>query len=119
LFRRGPRIAAADREVDATQRAAAERERLIVADVRLRYGSAAAAARDVAVADDAVAVFRRQLELLRQRVEEGASRPLDRDLFDVEVRRAESDRLLAVSRAGAALYELRRALGQPASMPLK
>ncbi len=118
LFRRGPRVAAAEREVDVSQRAVAERARLVSADVRTRYGAAAAAVREVSVADDALATLRRQLDLLSQRVQEGASPPLDRDLLAVEVRRAESDRLLAMGRADAAMYDLRRALGQGADVRL-
>lgn len=118
LFRRGPRVSAAEREVEATQHAAAERARMVAADVRMRYGSAAAAVREVAIADNLAASASQQLDLLRQRVEQGAAPPLDRDLFDVEARRLQSDRLLAVARADRAMYELRRAMGQPADTPL-
>jgi cobalt-zinc-cadmium efflux system outer membrane protein len=43
---------------------------------------------------------------------------LERDLMDVELRRFESDRLLAAARADAALFELRRTVGLAADVPL-
>jgi cobalt-zinc-cadmium efflux system outer membrane protein len=119
LYRRGPRVVAAEREIEAAQYAAADRARITAGDVRMRYGNAAAAARDVAVADNLVAAAKEQLALLAGRVEQGAAPPLDRDVFQVEVRRLESERLLAAARADAAIFELRRAMGLPPDQPLK
>ena len=111
LFRRGRRVAVADREVTAVQLAVADRERLLAAEVRMRYGDVLATVRDLAIVDELVATTRRQLELLRSRVEEGATPPLERDLLTVELRRLESDRLLLAGRTEAALFELKRVLG--------
>lgn len=113
VFRRPARLKVGDRDVEAVEHSVADRARLLEADVRTRYGEAAAAVRELAVADSVTTSSRRQFELLRARVEAGASPPLDRDLLDVEVRRLESDRLLAIGRVDAALYELKRLLGLP------
>lgn len=118
LFRKGGRIQTADRELEASQFAASDRERVLAAEVRMQYGVAAAAARSLAVADDLVAAARRQLELLRARVQEGATPPLERDLLDVEVRRLETERLLSLGRAEAALVQLKRLLGLSPDQPL-
>jgi cobalt-zinc-cadmium efflux system outer membrane protein len=118
LFRRGRRVAVADREVTAVQLAVADRERLLAAEVRMRYGDVLATVRDVAIFDELVATTRRQHELLRSRVEEGATPPLERDLLNVELRRLEADRLLLVGRTEAALVELKRVLGMRADEPL-
>jgi cobalt-zinc-cadmium efflux system outer membrane protein len=118
LFRRGQRMAVADREVTAVQLAVADRERLLAAEVRMRYGDVLATIRDVATIDELVATARRQHELLRARAEEGATPPLERDLLTVELRRLESDRLLLAGRTEAALFELKRALGMRADTPL-
>lgn len=118
LFRRSTRVTVADREVEATEQAVGDRIRALVADVRMRYGHAAAAVRDVAVADNLAVSARRELDLLRQRVDEGASTPLERDLLDVELRRLEAERFLAAGRAEAALFELKRIMGMPADAPL-
>jgi outer membrane protein, heavy metal efflux system len=118
LFRRSPRVAIAEREVAATELGVADRERLLAAEVRMRYGEVVATLRDVTIVDELVATTRRQLELLRSRVEEGATPPLERDLLDVELRRLESDRLLQAGRTEAALFELRRVLGMNADTSL-
>ncbi len=118
LFRRTARVEVREREIEATEQSAADRVRTIVADVRMRYGAAAAAARDVAVVEQVAASIRRQHDIMRQRAGEGASPPLERDLVEVELRRAESEQLLAAGRAEAALFDLKRLLGMSAETPL-
>lgn len=111
LFRRSRRTAVADRDVTVVELAVADRERLLGAEVRTRYGEVIAAVRDLAVLDQLLTATERQHGLLRSRVEEGASPPLDRDLLSVELRRLESDRWLQAGRAEAALFALKRVLG--------
>ncbi len=60
LFRRSPRVAVADREVAATELAVADRERLLAAEVRVRYGDVVAAQRELTILDELVATTRRQ-----------------------------------------------------------
>ncbi len=111
LFRRPGRVQTADRELAVTRFAVADRERLLVADVRMLYGVAAAAVRDLTVADDVIAVARRQWDLVRARVDAGGTPPLERDLLEVELRRFETDRLLAAGRADVAMVLLKQVLG--------
>jgi cobalt-zinc-cadmium efflux system outer membrane protein len=118
LFRRSRRVAVADREVGVTELSVADQERLLKAEVRMRYGEVVAALRDLTILDELVAATRRQHELLRSRVEEGATPPLERDLLNVELRRVEADRLLLAGRTEAALVELKRVLGMRAEDPL-
>ena len=118
LFRRSGRVAVADREIGVTELAVADQERLLAAEVRMRYGDVVRALRDLAILNELVATTRRQHELLRSRVEEGATPPLERDLLDVELRRLESDRLLQAGRTEAALFELKRVLGMRAEASL-
>lgn len=118
LFRRPRRVAVADRQVIAVQLAVADRQRLLEAQVRNGYGEVLAAVRDLAILDDLVETTRRQHGLLRARVDEGATPPLERDLLDVELRRLESDRLLQQGRTEAALFALKRVLGMRAGAAL-
>ena len=111
LFRRDARVAVADRQVAAAELAVADRQRLLIANVRARYGDVLTVVRDLRLFDDLVAATGRQHDLLRARVDEGATAPLDRDLVTVELRRLESERVLQVGRAEAALIELKRVLG--------
>jgi len=118
LFRRSARVETADRGLQATQFAVSDRERVLIANVRMQYGLAAAAVRDLTVADEVVATAQRQLDVVRARVDAGGTPPLERDLLDVELRRFESVRLLAVGRADVALVQLKQWLGMSPEEPL-
>jgi outer membrane protein, heavy metal efflux system len=118
LFRRSGRVAVADREITTAQLAVADRERVLAADVRTRYGDVLATIRDLALFDEIVAATQNQFDLLRSRVEQGASPPLERDLLDVELRRVQADRLLQTARTDAAVFELKRVLGMKADATL-
>ena len=118
LFRRNGRIAVADREVTVAQLSASDRERLLAAEVRTRYGDVLAMIRDLALFDEIVAAAQNQFALLRSRVEEGTSPPLERDLLDVELRRVQVDRLLQAGRTETAVFELKRVLGMKADAML-
>jgi outer membrane protein, heavy metal efflux system len=118
LFRRSGRVAVADREITTAQLAVADRERVLAADVRTRYGDVLATIRDLALFDEIVAATQNQFDLLRSRVEQGASPPLERDLLDVELRRVQADRLLQTARTEAAVFELKRVLGMKADATL-
>jgi len=50
-------------------------------------------------------VTQNQFDLLRSRVEQGASPPLERDLLDVELRRVQADRLLQAGRTETAVFD--------------
>src|SRR5688572_16859930 len=119
LFRRGPRVAVADREAEAVEQSVADRARMLVARVRLKYGETAAALRALAIAGELAMSAERDLALRTSRVAEGASPPLERDMLDVEHRRLESDRLLAEGTVEAAMVELKRLLGLSAAAPLR
>jgi outer membrane protein, heavy metal efflux system len=111
LFRRAGRVAVADREVEATERAVADRERLLAADVRAKYGAVAGAVRELAISDDLVAATVQQRALVHARVEQGSTPPLERNMLDVEVRRLDAERLLQAGQVETALVELKRLLG--------
>jgi cobalt-zinc-cadmium efflux system outer membrane protein len=119
LFRRSGRVGTADRSVAVLQFGAEDRERVLVADVRMQYGVAVAAIRDMAVAEDLLSAARRQLDLVRARVEAGSTPPLDRDLLDVDVRRLDAASLVAIGRADVALVRLKQLLGMAPSEPLR
>jgi outer membrane protein, heavy metal efflux system len=118
LFRRSGRIGVADREITIAQLAVADRERLLAAEVRVRYGDVLAAIRDLTLLDELVAATQKQYDLLRSRVEEGASPPLERDLLEVELRRLQAERLLQAGRTETAMFELKRILGREAGATL-
>jgi cobalt-zinc-cadmium efflux system outer membrane protein len=119
LFRRTARVRVAERETEAVEQSVADRTRALVADVRLKYGEAAAAIRALSIADELATAAQRDLTLRQSRVAEGASPPLERDILDVEFRRLESDRWLAEGMVQSALFELKQLLGLPATTSLR
>jgi cobalt-zinc-cadmium efflux system outer membrane protein len=119
LFRRSGRVQTTERGLTATQLAVADRERLLIAEVRMQYGVAAAAVRDVVVADDLVAAAQQQWDVVRARVDAGGTPPLERDLLEVELRRFEAGRLLAAGRADVAVVQLKQLLGMSPNEPLQ
>jgi len=119
LFRRPARVAVADRAIEVSERAVEDRTRLLVGDVRNRFGNAAAAIRDLSLADDAVELIARQFELLRQRASEGSVPLLERDELEVELRRYEADRLLASGRVEASLIALKKTMGIAIDTPVQ
>jgi cobalt-zinc-cadmium efflux system outer membrane protein len=119
LFRKAGRVGVADREIDATRHGVADRERLLAAEVRTRYGDVIVAVRELAVLDDLLETISRQQALVAARVEQGATPPLERDILRVELQRIQSERLLQSGAVERAMIELKRVLGMAADAPLK
>jgi cobalt-zinc-cadmium efflux system outer membrane protein len=119
LFRKTGRVAVAEQELQATRQSVSDRERLLAADVRMKYGEVVAAVRDLSVSDDLVATTTRQSELLRARVEQGGTPPLDGNMVEVELRRLQADRLLQAGQVDRAVIDLKRVLGMKANAPLQ
>ena len=118
LRRKAGRVNVAAREVEATELALADRQRLLVGDVRMKFGEALTAVRDLSVSDDLVATTARQHTLVTARAEQGAVPPLERDTLRVELQRLEADRMLLAGHAEHALIELKRLLGLAPDAPL-
>ncbi len=119
LYRKTGRVDTADRELDATRHTVADRERLLVADVRTKYGDAAAAVRTLTVLDDLFDTLSRQHAIVTARVEQGATPPLERDMLRVELQRLGSERLLQAGAVDRAMIELKRVLGMMADIPVR
>jgi cobalt-zinc-cadmium efflux system outer membrane protein len=119
LFRRPGRLAVAERELETTEIRLRDRERLLAADVRVAYGEVLGAIRDLSTLDALAEAITRQEELLRARVEQGATPPLERDLLTVELRRLDAERVLASGEVEAAMFGLKRAIGVAPDTPLK
>jgi cobalt-zinc-cadmium efflux system outer membrane protein len=119
LFRKTGRVTVAEQMLQATQRSISDRERLLAAEVRMKYGEVVAAVRDLSVTDDVIATAARQVELLRARVEQGGTPPLERDVVDVELRRLQAERLLQAGQVDRVVVELKRLIGMRGDAPLQ
>jgi len=119
LFRKTGRIGVAEREIEATRHAVVDRERVLAADVRTKYGELAVAIRGVAVLDDLIDATSRQHGLVAARVDQGATPPLERDMLSVELQQLQSERLLQSGSVERAMIALKRVLGMAANAPLR
>ena len=119
LFRKAGRVAVAEHELHAMEQGVSDRERLLAADVRMKYGEVVAAVRDLSINDDLVATTVRQVELLRARVDQCGTPPLERNMVEVELRRLEAERLLQAGQVDRAVFELKRLLGMGVNAALQ
>jgi len=118
LFRKTGRVNVAERGLEVSQHGTADRERLLVSDVRMKYGEVLASVRELSIADELVAATARQREVQTARAEEGAIAPLERDMVRVELQRLEADRMLLAGHTEHALIELKRLVGLAADTPV-
>jgi cobalt-zinc-cadmium efflux system outer membrane protein len=118
LFRKAGRVGVVDREIEASRHAVADRERLLAAEVRSKYGDIAVAIRELAVLDNLFDAASTQHALVAARVDQGGAPPLERDMLKVELQRLESERLLQSGTVERAMIELKRLLGIAADAQL-
>ena len=111
LFRRPARLAAAQREVEATRHSIEDQERRLASRVREQAGGLLAARRGVDVMTEALTAARRMRELLDSKVSEGDIPRLEANIAAVEVGRMEADLALARADADAGAVELRALVG--------
>ena len=120
LFRKTGRVDAAERGIDVTRHAVADRERLFgrrrTDAVRRSHGRDPNALR---VLDNLFDALARRYKLVTARVEQGATPPLERDMLLVERQRVESEQLGQSGAVERAMIELRRVLGVTADTPLR
>jgi cobalt-zinc-cadmium efflux system outer membrane protein len=95
-----------------------DRERRLVADVRMKAGELLAAQRSLSVTDDLLAVNRDALRLVQNRVREGATPSLEENLMLVEVNRLDAMRQMLTSRVDIALLQLKALVGMAPEAPL-
>ena len=117
--RRSARIAVAQKELEAREFELANQERLLAADVRLKFGEALAAIRKLSVTETTLAAAKRGYELVAARVTEGKIAPLEQNIFLVEVNRLKSIRETAEGKVETAMFELRNMIGMKPEDPIR
>jgi outer membrane protein, heavy metal efflux system len=116
--RKDGRVGVAERELDLKRALLAERERRLRADVRMKAGEVLAARRNVAVTLELLEANRQALGLVRDRVREGAVRPIDENLQLLEVNRLETTETMQRSRLEVLSLQLVSAAGLSIDTPL-
>ncbi|HQX80433.1 MAG TPA: TolC family protein, partial [Vicinamibacterales bacterium] len=119
LFRRDARVTAADHLVHQAESKVQDEVREWAAVVRERAAGVLASVRQLEIADSRARFAKTRFELLAARTEAGAARPLDRDLADVEWRRAQAEVLAWQSTVDQGMAGLKSAIGMPADVPLR
>jgi len=117
--RRSARIAVAQKELEAREFDLTNRERLLAADVRIKFGEAVALIKKINVTERTLAAARQGYDLVAARVTEGKIAPLEQNIFLVEVNRLQSIRETAEGKVETAMFELRNMIGMRPDEPLR
>jgi len=117
--RRPARVLVAQREVEIRELALADRERLLAADVRQKFGEAIAASLKLGFDEEIIATSERGYELLAARVREGRTAPLEQNIVLVELNRVRSVKEQSEGKVQIAMIELRNLLGMAPEDPLR
>ena len=116
--RKEGRVGVAEREVEMKQAQVADRERRLVADVRMKAGELLAARRNLGTTTDLLDANRKAHGLVRERASRGAAPPLEESLLLVEVNRLEAGLAILESRVEVLALQLKALAGLPPDEPL-
>jgi outer membrane protein, heavy metal efflux system len=117
--RRSARINLAQREMEMKELMLADRERMLAAEVREKFGRTLAEIRKLDFTEELLTINRRDYELINARVTEGQAAPLERNMVVVELNRVRSMREMQESKVEVAMLDLRNRLGMRPEEPLK
>jgi outer membrane protein, heavy metal efflux system len=117
--RRPARIRVAERELEMRRQDVANRERMLAADVRAKFGEALAAILKLGFDEDLIATSQRSYNLVAARVTEGGTAPLEQNMVLVELNRLRSLRETAEGKAQIEMLELRNLIGMSPQEPLR
>jgi cobalt-zinc-cadmium efflux system outer membrane protein len=117
--RRPARIKVAERELEMRRLDVANRERILAADVRAKFGEAIAAILKLGFDEDLIATSQRGYNLVAARVTEGGTAPLEQNMVLVELNRLRSTRETSEGKAQIEMLELRNLIGMAPDDPLR
>jgi cobalt-zinc-cadmium efflux system outer membrane protein len=116
--RRPARIRVAERELEMRRQDVSNRERILAADVRAKFGEALAAILKLGFDEDLIATSQRSYNLVAARVNEGGTAPLEQNMILVELNRLRSMRETAEGKAQIEMLGLRNLIGMTPEEPL-
>lgn len=117
--RRSTRIKVAERELEMRRLDVANRERLLAADVRVKFGEAIAAILKLGTDQELIDASQRGYNLVSARVTEGGTAPLEQNMVLVELNRLRSMREIAEGKTQTSMLELRNVIGMSPDEPLR
>ncbi len=117
--RRTARVTVAQRELELREKAVIDRERILAAEVRAKFGESLSQIMKLGFTEELLANSRRGYKLVEARVVEGRTAPLEQNMVLVEVNRLRSIREMNESKVEISLLELRNLIGMPADETLR
>lgn len=117
--RRPARIRVAERGLEMRRQDVANRERILAADARGKFGEALAAILKLGFDEDLIATSQRGYNLVAARVIEGGTAPLEQNMVLVELNSLRSMRETAEGKAQIEMLELRNLIGMTTDEPLR
>lgn len=117
--RRSARILVAQQELKLKQSLLADRERLLAAEVRAKFGEALGELLKLGFTEDLLLTTDEGYRLVAARVTEGRTAPLEQNMVLVEVNRIRSIRESNQGKVEVALLELRNLMGMSPEEPLR
>jgi cobalt-zinc-cadmium efflux system outer membrane protein len=117
--RRPARVLVAQKELEVKERLLADRERLLAAEVRTKFGAALAEIFKLGFTEDLITTTDRGFSLVAAKVKEGRTAPLEENIVLVEVNRYRSMRETTEGKVEVALFELRNIIGMRPEEPLR
>ena len=109
--RRRTRVNVAEAELSVREKEVADRERLLAAEVRARFGAALAQTLKLKLVEDLLESALSGFRLVQARVTDGKIAPLEENMTLVEVNRLRSTREIEAGKTEIAFLELRNLLG--------
>ncbi len=117
--RRKTRVNVAEAELNLREKEVADRERLLAAEVRAKFGEALAQTLKFKLVEDLLESALQGFRLVQARVTEGKTAPLEENMTLVEVNRLRSMREIGAGKTEIAFLELRNLLGMKPEEPLR
>jgi len=117
--RRSARILVAQRELEMKEQLLTDRERVLAAEVKAKFGQALGEMLKLAFTENLLMTTDRGYRLVTARVTEGRTAPLEQNIVLVEVNRIRSLRETGDGKVQVALLELRNLTGMAPEEPLR
>jgi len=117
--RRSARVLVARRELEMKEQVLADKERLLAAEVRAKFGEALGEMLKLGFTEDLLSTTDQGYRLVAARVTEGRTAPLEQNMVLVEVNRIRSMRESGVGKVEVAMLELRNLIGMNPEEPLR
>jgi len=117
--RKSARVLVAQKELEVKERLLADRERLLAAEVRNKFGTALAEILKLGFTEDLINTTDRGFRLVAAKVKEGRTAPLEENILLVEVNRIRSMRETNEGKVEVSLLDLRNLIGMRPEEPLR